>query len=209
MTEPQLTVAILAGGDSTRFTTDKALAQFRGRPLLQHMLAIAHQVSSNVIVVVSSEDQADRFRPLVGSVKIVSDPEGTEKCALTGALTAFEYVGSPFTLLLPVDTPLANVPLLKALYDLRGTHSAIVPSWPEGYVEPLHAVYRTETAYARGLGIFEQGDRKMQALLDVLPNVLYISTLVLKEFDPDLRTFANINTEQDLRRLERHRGRAS
>ncbi len=209
MTEPQLTVAILAGGDSRRFATDKALAPFRGQPLLQHMLSIAHQISPRVIVVVSTEDQAQRFKSLVGSTEIVSDPEGSDKSALTGALTAFEFSESTFTLLLPVDTPLANTALMKTLYDVRGAHSAIVPAWPEGFVEPLHAVYRTETAYARGLAIFEKGARKMQDLLNALPNVLYLSTLVLKKFDPELLTFANINTEQDLRRLERLSGRAS
>ena len=207
MADSQLTVAILAGGDSRRFTSEKTLASFRGRPLLQHMLGIAKHLSERVLVVVSDDKQAEQFRSMVGSTEIVVDPEGVEKSALFGAITAFEYAGTEYTLLLPVDTPLANVPLLRTLYDLIGTHSAVVPSWPEGYVEPLHAVYRTETAYNRGLRVYEDGGRRMQNLLDALPNVLYVSTLVLKEFDSDLRTFMNINTERDLRKLERIAGR--
>jgi molybdopterin-guanine dinucleotide biosynthesis protein A len=45
----------------------------------------------------------------------------------------------------------------------------------------------------------------MQDLLDVLHNVLYVSTLVLEEYDPELKSFVNFNTEEELRRLEREK----
>ena len=42
----------------------------------------------------------------------------------------------------------------------------------------------------------------MQDLLDALTNVLYVSTEILKRYDPNLQSFANINTLDDLRKLE-------
>lgn len=198
-----LTVAILIGGDSKRFKTEKFLAKFRDKELVVHMANIAKALSQNVLVVTSGEDQADMVRSLVGWAKVAVDPEESEKAALVGALTAFEYSETQYTMLLPIDAPLANVNLLHSLGDLAEGHGAVVPRWPSGYIEPLHAVYMTEQAYSRGLKQVADGHYRMQDFLDRLNNVLYVSTLVLQRFDPKLLTFENANTERVLLQLEK------
>ena len=205
MKNSDLTVAILAGGNSERFKSEKALAMFRGRPMLAHMIGIAGRFSSKTIVVVSNDEQAESFKKIVGGIEFAVDPDDAVRCALTGAVTAFEFCKSRYMLLLPVDTPLVKVEMLQILVDLRAGHGAVVPSWPSGNVEPLHSVYLSEHAYAKGLKALEQGKRRMQDLLDQLHNVLYVSTLVLEKYDPELKTFVNFNTEEELRRLEREK----
>jgi molybdopterin-guanine dinucleotide biosynthesis protein A len=39
-------------------------------------------------------------------------------------------------------------------------------------------------------------------MVDRLRNVRYVSTLVLQQLDPELRTFFNVNTPLDLRKAE-------
>lgn len=202
-----ITVAILAGGSSKRFGSDKALAEFQGKPLILHMLDIAKRISSTILVVVSDEEQGNRLDPYVKNAKIVIDPEGEPKCALTGALTAFEHTETTHVILLPVDTPLAEPELLKMLIRLSPGHGAVIPSWPSGYIEPLHSVYHAEHAYALGLDIMEQGLRRMSDLLDRIQHVLYVSTETLNQFDPDLDTFVNFNTLKELKDAERKRTR--
>ncbi|MFX1369378.1 MAG: molybdenum cofactor guanylyltransferase [Promethearchaeota archaeon] len=203
MNDENLTVAILVGGASKRFKAEKYTAAFQGRPLIVHMADIAKQISNRVIIATSTNEQAEEVRKLVKWAEVAVDPEESDRAALVGALTAFEYAESKYTLLLPVDTPLANVGLLRVLVDLAEGHGAVVPSWPSGYIEPLHAVYLTEHAYLNGLKTLENGRRRMQELLDNLTNVLYVSTLILKEMDPELSTFDNVNTSGDLRALEK------
>jgi molybdopterin-guanine dinucleotide biosynthesis protein A len=198
-----ITVAILAGGSSKRFGSDKALAEFQGRPLISHMLDIARKISSTILVVVSDEEQEKNLKPHVRNVQIVTDPEGEPKCALTGALTAFEHTETSHVVLLPVDAPLAEPDLLKMLIRLRTGHGAIVPSWPSGYIEPLHSVYHAEHAYALGLDVMEKGSRKMSDLLDRIQHVLFVSTETLNQFDPELNTFLNFNTPKELKDAER------
>jgi molybdopterin-guanine dinucleotide biosynthesis protein A len=198
-----ITVAILAGGSSKRFGSDKALAEFQGKPLISHMLDIARKVSSTILVAVSDEEQEKTLKPFVKSTKIVIDPEGEPKCALTGAITAFEHTETTHVILLPVDAPLAKPDLLKMLIQLIPGHGAIVPSWPSGYIEPLHSVYHAEHAYARGLEVMEKGSRKMSDLLDRIQHVLYVSTETLNQFDPELSTFVNFNTPKELKDVER------
>ena len=198
-----MSVGIIAGGTSKRFNSDKAMASFRGHTLLEHMVDIGKKLTQNTFVVVSNEEQEERFTSVIDRDMIRTDPEDSLACALTGALTAFEFSETPYILLLPVDTPLANVRLLLALVNLAQGHGAVVPSWPNGYIEPLHSVYLAEHAYSKGIDVMNRGKAKMSDLLDTLSNVLHVSTEVLKIHDPDLSTFSNINTERDLRALEK------
>jgi molybdopterin-guanine dinucleotide biosynthesis protein A len=202
-----ITVAVLTGGSSKRFGSDKALAEFQGKPLISHMLGIASQISSKVLVVASNEEQEENLRQYVKNAKIVRDPEGEPQCALTGAITAFECTETKHVLLLPVDSPLAKPDLLKLLVQLKTGHGAVIPSWPSGYIEPLHSVYHAEHAYSHGLEVMESGLRRMQDLLDRLQHILYVSTEALRQFDPDLDTFVNFNTLQDLKAAERKKKR--
>ena len=199
----KVTVAILAGGSSKRFCSEKALADFQGNPLISHMVNIAKKLSSEIMIVVSDEEQEAKLREVVPSVRVVVDPPSDVKCALAGALTAFEYTLTQYTLLLPVDTPLASVELLRMMIRMSSGHGAVVPSWPSGYIEPLHSVYLAEHAYYHGLKVMEEGRYKMSDMLDALKNVLYISTETLKQFDPDMDTFVNFNTPKDLKNAER------
>lgn len=198
-----ITVAILAGGSSKRFGSDKALTKFQGRPLISHMLDIARKVSSTILVAVSDEEQEKMIKPFVKGAKIVIDPDGETKCALTGAITAFEHTETTYVILLPVDAPLAEPDLLKLLIQLSPGHGAIVPSWPSGYIEPLHSVYHAEHAYTMGLEIMEKGLRRMSDLLDRIKHILFVSTETLKQFDPELNSFVNFNTSKELKDVER------
>ncbi|TFG15570.1 molybdenum cofactor guanylyltransferase [Candidatus Thorarchaeota archaeon] len=197
-----LTVAILAGGDSSRFGSYKAMADYRGKPLLAHMIKIGKRLSSDVMIVVSNPTQEHMVEELNPDINVVTDPEGGPRSALYGAVTAFEYASSDYTLLLPADSPKANTDLLITLAQMKEGHGAVVPSWPNGYVEPLHSVYLSEHAYVNGLKALDSESLKMQNLLSLLRNVIYVSTEVLKQFDPKLETFDNVNSPSDLRRLK-------
>ncbi len=199
----KVTVAILAGGTSKRFGSEKSLASFHGEPLVKHMVSIARNLSSEIIVVVSDDVQEAKLREVVQGVRVVVDPPSSIRCALAGALTAFEYTLTPHTLLLPVDTPLASIDLLRMMIRMGSGHGAVVPSWPSGYIEPLHSVYLAEHAYYHGLKVMEKGNYKMSDMLDAVQNVLFVSTETLKQFDPDLDTFLNFNTVKDLKTAER------
>ncbi|RDE16398.1 MAG: hypothetical protein C4K48_01465 [Candidatus Thorarchaeota archaeon] len=197
-----VTVAILAGGDSRRFGSDKALKEFQGRPLVSHMLDIAREISPTVLVVVSDGEHLERIKPHIKMGRVVVDPEDSTKSALNGAVTAFEHAETDYTLLLPIDTPLARPSLLKILVEMSPKHGAVVPSWPSGYIEPLHSVYMTEHAYYHGLKVLGQKSFEMHSLLNRLQNVLYVSTEALKQFDAKLETFKNFNTLGELKAAE-------
>ncbi len=74
MSEKVLTVAILAGGTSGRFGSEKALTKFRDRPLVTRMIEVAKHLSTETLVVVSSELQREAIGAVVTGENIVVDP---------------------------------------------------------------------------------------------------------------------------------------
>jgi len=88
------------------------------------------------------------------------------------------------------------------LLDLCGGKNAVIPRWPNGYIEPLQAVYRTKPALEAAKNVLGEGKFNMRSMIDSLGGIRYISTLVLQQLDPKLKTFFNINTPLDLKKAE-------
>jgi hypothetical protein len=45
-----------------------------------------------------------------------------------------------------------------------------------------------------------EGRRDMRAMIEKMRGVRYISTMVIQQLDPDLRTFFNVKTSMDLKK---------
>jgi len=64
----------------------------------------------------------------------------------------------------------------------------------------LHAVYQTNVALDAARSAMDEGKLDMQAVVERMRGVRYVSTLVIHQLDPDFRTFFNINTPVDLKK---------
>jgi len=195
-------VIILAGGSSTRFGQDKGLLQLAGKPLIKHVLDKALDMADETIVVVSSKTQTEEYAKLLGNTaKVIIDadmPEGP----LRGAVAGFNWAHGKYSLLLPCDTPFVSNQILQLLLDLCINKNAVVPRWPNGFIEPLQAAYHTKTALEAAKNALEVGRSGLKGMVETLKNVRYVSTIVLKQFDPELKTFFNVNTPLDIRKAD-------
>jgi molybdopterin-guanine dinucleotide biosynthesis protein A len=193
---------ILAGGFSNRFGQDKGLILLAGKPLIKHVLNVLHGTVDETIIVVSSRVQAENFAKITGSdVSIIIDANDMQS-PLIGVLTGFEKACGQYSLLLPCDTPLVSRDILLLLLELRTNKNAVVPRWPNGYIEPLQAVYRTKPATEAAKSALSEGKLDIRSMVSRLRGVRYISTLVLRQSDPKLKTFFNVNTPLDLKKAE-------
>lgn len=193
---------ILAGGFSSRFGQDKGLLLLLKKPLIRHVLSATNGIVDETIIVVSSEGQAENFAKVVDSnVNIVVDIDDVQS-PLIGASTGFRKTQGEYSLLLPCDTPLVSTKILLLLFELCTNRNAVIPRWPNGYMEPLQAVYRTKPALEAAESAFSEGKLDIRSMVDRLGGVRYISTLVLQQLDPKLRTFFNVNTSLDLKKAE-------
>jgi len=204
-----ISVAILAGGQSDRFQQVKALTNVAGKPLFLHVVDACEAYANEVLVIVHSEKDRDIFAEHFPEEQIYTDLDSDIRCPLIGALTAFTHSTSPYTQLLPCDSPLIHPIFFDILWAMVENHNAAVPRWPNGWIEPLHSVFATEPAKDQAETCLKQDQPRMQCLIKNLGRVIYLSTSALKRFDSKLDTFANVNTPGDLRRIERHLMRKS
>jgi molybdopterin-guanine dinucleotide biosynthesis protein A len=193
---------VLAGGFSKRFGQDKGLLKLAGKPLILHILDKVSTVVDEVLVVVSSKSQEKAYTCfLKQKAKIVIDKYETQN-PLVGALTGFEKAQGKYSLLLPCDTPFVSSQIASFLLELCVNKDAVIPRWPNGHIEPLQAVYYTKSALNVADKALEDKKQNMHSMIASLKRVRYVSTLALKQIDPKLTTFFNINTPKDLRKAE-------
>ncbi|MGV9103574.1 MAG: molybdenum cofactor guanylyltransferase [Promethearchaeia archaeon] len=200
--ESDTCLAILSGGQSNRFHSNKSLAGFHQNPLISHMVDLAQKISNSVFVVVSNDKQKQQIQPLISNIPVVLDPDGYPGCPLTAALAAFTSCEEQFCQLLPVDTPLLKPSLIELILGLRNNHDAVVPLWPSGYIEPLHSIYKTTSAASKAKRLLDSQSLKMRDLVNALEDVLFVSVEILKQVDPSLDSFKNANTREDLLQFE-------
>lgn len=197
-----VSVAILAGGRSNRFKPSKALAMVAGKPLFLHVVDACEAYANEILIVVHSENDRELLSAHYPEEQIIIDIKTDIRCPLAGALTAFQYAKSPYTQLLPCDSPLIHEMFFEILWSMVENHYAAVPRWPNGWIEPLHSVYATEIAEEVASTCLYEENRRMQCLIDNIGRVIYLSTTALERFDRKLLTFTNVNTPSGLHRIE-------
>ncbi|AAL80742.1 molybdenum cofactor guanylyltransferase [Pyrococcus furiosus DSM 3638] len=186
--------AVLAGGISKRFGEDKLTYRVGGKPLILYTIEALESASKiEKIVVIASPFNWQKFREL--GLEVIVDalmvgPLGGIYLALS--LGDSFVVGGDMPLLVPefIDYLVAKFEEAKKL--------ACVPRWPNGYLEPLHAVY------SRSLreiieGYIERGEYKVGNVIES-SNPCYIPVESLPERWK--WAFFNINKKEDLRKLK-------
>ena len=200
--ETQKTVLILAGGKGQRFQSrDKCFITLNGKTLIQHVVDNLSSVTDEMIVAARDEQQGERIGTEIPSnLNLVFDSLNSFG-PLAGVLSGLERASSPYAFIIGCDMPFVNKDVVEFLFAVaeRGSYDAVVPKWESGMVEQLHAVYKKEPMLAVVKDSIKRGDAKMFNLLSRLKNVYYIPMDRIRGLDPELKTFRNINTPEELK----------
>jgi molybdenum cofactor guanylyltransferase len=186
----KISVAILAGGKSSRMGADKSFTLLDGKPIFEHVLTRVQELKLPTILITNSRDKYAAYAlPMYQDIF-------PDQGALGGLYTAIQTSETDFTLCVACDMPFLNVNLLKYLLSLcTAEWDVIVPRTGE-YPETMHAVYSKACLEPIQRQI-RQGRLKASGFFDQV-RVRYIEEDVIRQFDPDLRSFMNVNTPDDL-----------
>ncbi len=181
------TAIILAGGESKRMGRDKAALPFNGETLLQRVSASVQPLFAQTLVSVR-ELRADVALPQICDTQTDGGP-------LVGLISALEAATTPWVFVVACDMPFVAPALIAHLASLRVGHQAVIPKAHE-YAQPLAAFY------ARGcLPVLRQslagGNKSIIGVLKSL-DVRYVGANELLQFDPQLRSFFDLDTPQDV-----------
>lgn len=191
------TVAIIAGGKSSRMGTDKSFVRIQGKPIIEHLLSRVASLGPAETILVTNRpaDYAHLGLPMVSDVL-------PDKGSLGGIYTAIHASRQPYTLTLACDLPFANPALLRYMLGLCADNAfdVIVPR-VNGYPEGLHAVY-SQSCLAP---IRRQLDADRLKVIGFYPDVRvrYVEEAEHQPLDPNGLSFFNVNTPEELAEAQR------
>jgi molybdopterin-guanine dinucleotide biosynthesis protein A len=200
-----LTVLILAGGGSRRMGQDKIWLPLGAdrAPLIQRVVARVRPLAEEFLF---SANAPEPFAALLSSLRdqgvpaqVVPDryPGAGPLAGLHAGLSAAH---GDLLLALAGDMPFVNPALVAHLVALAAGFDVVMPELPHPHTgepvkEPLHAIYRRSCLEAVAARL-AAGERQM---VGFLPDVRVRLVLPdeIRPFDPELRSFFNVNTPED------------
>lgn len=189
-----LTVAIIAGGKSSRMGTDKSFVPLLGKPMIEHILARITDLGQRETILITNrlDDYARLGLPMFDDIL-------ANKGSLGGIYTAIHYSQSDYTLTIACDMPFVNPTFLRYIMALReektGPYDVIVPR-VDGHPQGLHAIYRKTCLEP----IREQLDANRLKVIGFYDKVRvrYLDAEEYGPLDPEGLALHNINTPDEL-----------
>lgn len=182
---------ILAGGQNLRFSgKNKAFIHVGGKCILDRIYEVFDGLFEEIILVTN-----DPLQYLEWDFNIVTDLFST-RSSLTGIHAGLFFVTNPYAFFTACDTPFLKRELVETIVDgIEQDIDVVVPETSNG-VEPLCAVYSKRCLKLAGRHLVQQEFKIRQLLRKVC--VKKLPEKVLRKKDPDLISFFNINTFDDL-----------
>ena len=194
MSQTKVTVAVMAGGKSSRMGTDKSFVPLLGKPLIEHVLERVEGLGDDVIVITNRpESYAYLDLPLFRDIHSGHGPLG-------GLHTALSHAGHPHVLVVACDMPWLSRPLLTYMLSLRAAADVVAPRWQER-PEPLHAIY-SKSCLEPVEKKLKAGQLKLTSFYSLVV-VRFLGPDEISRLDPGGRSFANVNTPGDLARASK------
>ncbi len=187
-----VTVSVLAGGNSRRFGQHKGLVELEGRTLLQRAIDLGLQLTDEVIVSVGAEDPypVDNINHHM--------PDMNHDWGPAGGMSALMHTSlRPFVLFIPVDVPLLRFEVLQLLYKRRRKEGPLVIRSAAGQ-ENLICLWPR-----RSVDCLEAGVHQGILRVDELSERCGAEYIDLSEVAPHIpaEEFINVNTPEDLERV--------
>jgi molybdopterin-guanine dinucleotide biosynthesis protein A len=186
---------ILAGGLSTRYGGEnKAFLRVGGMRILDRLFAVYTELFEEIIIVTNHP-----LEFLDWDALIVTDVFPV-RSSLTGIHAGLFYASHPFAFFSACDTPFLKKELVETvLISLEPEIDLVIPQTGAG-LEPLCAAYSRRCLKAAEEHI-HQNTFKIQLALSE-KRAKPIPEEVLRKKDPELLSFFNVNSPEDLARAE-------
>ncbi len=167
---------------------DKAFLTLEGIPLIEHVLSSLRAVFQRTIIVTNTPAAYATYDAVI----VVDSLE--KRGPLTGIYSGLLHSTDEHNFVVACDMPFLNPGLISYMAGLAEDHDIVAPM-VAGYVEPLHAFY-----HQRLLPVIEDRLRQdAQRIRGIYSKarVRYVTETEIARFDPELRSFTNLNTPEE------------
>jgi molybdopterin-guanine dinucleotide biosynthesis protein A len=183
---------VLAGGQSTRMGTAKALLPFGPETMLQRVVRLLGTTVSPIVIVAAREQEL----PPLPSGTIVARDEREARGPLEGLRAGLKALPDSVdgAYVTSCDVPLLVPAFVEHMLGLLGEHDIVVMEI-DGFTHPLSAVYR-RSVLPHVESLLAQDRLRPVFLFDAV-HTRRVSPDEMRVADPDLRTLRNLNTRED------------
>jgi FdhD protein len=189
---PAIAGAILAGGQSTRMGSDKALLELQGQRLLERVhCTMASLFGSTLLVTNQPERYAFLPCPAVPDRFVGAGSLAGIHAALTHAATEWVFV-------VACDMPLLSPAVIRYLCGLIEDYEIVVPESCNG-LEPLHALYR-RSCLPEMEAMVTSSRKRIIELYD-LKKTRRVAWHEIAQLPGADRTFLNLNTPAEFQAI--------
>jgi molybdenum cofactor guanylyltransferase len=189
------TGVILAGGRNSRFSgKNKALIPVCGKRILDRIHEVFTNLFDSIMLVTN-----DPLQYMAWDFDIVTDIFPI-RSALTGIHTGLFYVTTPYAFFTACDIPFLKKELVEILLgSLEPGIDIVIPETSKGF-EPLCAIYSKQCFKPIEEHLLKKSFKIQQIFQKV--RVKKIPEHILRSVDFNLTSFSNINTPDDLSKVE-------
>ena len=184
---------ILAGGKSSRYGKNKALVNINGIPLIKRVLRVMETLFPSIVVITNTPD----------AYAFLNLPMFEDKIKglgpLGGIFTGLEVISKSAGFFVACDMPFLNSDLIRYLASVRQGFDVVVPTF-SGKFEALHALY-TQNCLPEIEQLIHNGVYQTIQLFQSV-SVRYVEEYEMRQFDPELKSFSNINKPEELMKME-------
>ncbi|RMF59266.1 MAG: molybdenum cofactor guanylyltransferase [Calditrichaeota bacterium] len=191
--QEEITVAIIAGGKSTRFGSPKALAYLGDKRLIDYALETANNLSSNVVLSVARDHPFQNILNVSFVVDVLHNigPAG-------GIYSVLKYSPSPWIAVLPCDMPLLSATIYQYLWQSRRGIKPVVAQSHSG-LEPLVSLWNTSIIPSFE-SMIRQGIFSLHKLIETFDGIIVDLPRIMEAYQPHY--FLNVNRKEDLNRIK-------
>ncbi len=193
-----VTGVILAGGQSNRMGSNKALLPCKYGLFIEAIHRKLTALFDNVLIVTNAPEQYAFLS--CHTVMDLYPGMGT----LAGLHAGLYHSRTSHIFAVACDMPYLNSALIRKIAALRDGAAVVIPEGDKG-LEPLHALYGSECLPPMERALLA-GERRIVSFFSEVA-VRYLFRDTVAELDPSFDSFRNINTPSDyfaLRDLERN-----
>ena len=187
---------ILAGGLGSRFSgLNKAFLRIGQKRIIDHIYDVFKDIFTEIIIVTNNP-----LAYVEWDVTIVTDIF-PHRSSLTGIHTGLFYATRPYAFFSACDVPFIKRELVQTLVSaLRPPYDIVIPETSTG-LEPLCAVYSKRCIKPIESHLLQK-EFKIQRFFNKV-RVKKIAEQTLREADPELISFFNINTPPHLTQAQK------
>ena len=183
---------ILAGGKSRRYGQNKALVNINGIPLIKRVLRVMETLFSSTILITNTPDTYSFLNLPMFEDRIKGlGPLG-------GIFTGLNVISEKAGFFVACDMPFLNPDLIRYLVTAQRGFDVVVPTF-SGKFEALHALY-TQNCLPEIEQMIHAGVYQTIQLYQSVA-VRYVEENEIRRFDPELKSFSNINKPEELRKM--------